>query len=81
MDIKVSRAPEDGTWLLTDLLGRAMGEVREASSGTYQIYPVGNALETMEGMRLGPFLSLDDALAAIERFTRGSCHRAPEQGG
>jgi len=33
----------------------------------------------MDGMRLGPFRSLNDALAAIERFTRGSCQRAPTQ--
>lgn len=81
LDIKITRAPEDGTWLLTDLLGRAMGRISEEPVGTFQVFPLGNAVETMDGMRLGPFRSLNDALAAIERFTRGSCQRAPAQDG
>jgi hypothetical protein len=42
------------------------------------IYPAGQAIETMQAMRRGPFRSLDAALAEIERFTRGTCRRVAE---
>jgi hypothetical protein len=43
------------------------------------IYPAGQAIETMQAMRRGPFRSLDAALAEIERFTRGTCRRVSEE--
>jgi len=73
MDIIVRPLREEKTWMLTDLLGRAMGVVVEEHPDTFAIRPAGNAAETMHGMRLGPFGSLDQALAAIETHTRGVC--------
>ncbi|WP_332690716.1 hypothetical protein [Bosea sp. (in: a-proteobacteria)] len=79
MDIDVTPKPNEAAWLLTDLLGRAMGHVEEAAPGDFRIHPAGQALQTMETMRRGPFKSLDDALAEIERFTRGTCRRLPDR--
>lgn len=73
MDIDVTRKPDGTAWLLTDLLGRAMGYVEDRAEGEFMIYPAGQAIETMQAMRRGPFGSLDAALAEIERFTRGTC--------
>jgi len=78
LDINVSRKPDGTAWLLTDLLGRAMGYVEERAQGEFMIYPAGQAIETMQAMRRGPFRSLDAALAEIERFTRGTCRRVAE---
>lgn len=75
MDIDVTRKPDGTAWLLTDLLGRAMGYVEDRAEGEFMIYPAGQAIETMQSMRRGPFGSLDAALAEIERFTRGTCRR------
>jgi hypothetical protein len=70
--------PEQGgtAWLLTDLLGRSMGNIREDASHQFTIYPEGHGLETMRDIHRGPYFSLDDALAEIERHTRGVCRRA-----
>ena len=76
LDIDVTPKPEEALWLLTDLLGRAMGCVAEAPAGEFRIEPAGQALQTMESMKRGPFKTLDDALAEIERVTRGTCRRA-----
>lgn len=78
MDIDVTRKPDGSAWLLTDLLGRAMGYVEDRAEGEFMIYPAGHAIETMQAMRRGPFGSLDAALAEIERFTRGTCRRVAE---
>lgn len=75
MDVIVRTGPEDRTWSLTDLLGRAMGVVVEDTPHTFVVRPAGHAVETMRGMRTGPFGSLDQALAAIETHTRGVCRR------
>jgi hypothetical protein len=79
VDITVTPKSDGFTWLLTDLLGRPMGEVAEAASGEFRISPVGQALETMRGMKHGPFPSLDAALAEIERFTRSACRRVSQK--
>ena len=76
MDIDVTPKPEEAAWLLTDLLGRSMGRVVEESPIGFRIEPAGQGLQTMEAMKRGPFGTLDDALAEIERFTRGTCRRA-----
>lgn len=78
MDIDVTRKPDGAAWLLTDLLGRAMGYVEDRAEGEFMIYPAGQAIKTMQAMRLGPFRSLDAALAEIERFTRGTCRRVAD---
>lgn len=75
MDIDVTRKADQAAWLLTDLLGREMGEVVEEPDGGFRIQPAGQALKTMEAMKRGPFATLDDALAEIERFTRSVCRR------
>ncbi|CAN7656194.1 hypothetical protein LJR090_001487 [Bosea sp. LjRoot90] len=77
MDIDITQKPDGKAWLLTDLLGRDMGYIEDRAEGEFMIYPAGQALHTMEAMRRGPFKSLDDALAEIERFTRGTCRRQP----
>lgn len=78
LDVIVKPLASQTEWLLSDLLGRPMGVIRLAG-GTFAVEPYGNACETMEKMRYGPFGSLDDALAAIERHTRGVCRREPVQ--
>lgn len=64
-------------WNLTDLLGRPMGRIEEISAQQFTLHPAGYALETMAGIESGPFASLDAALAAIEKHTRGVCRRSP----
>jgi hypothetical protein len=78
LDIDVAQKPDGTAWLLTDLLGRAMGYIEDRAEGEFMIYPAGQAIETMQAMRRGPFGSLDAALAEIERFTRGTCRRVSE---
>lgn len=79
LDIDVTRKPDGTAWLLTDLLGRTMGYIEDRAEGEFMIYPAGQAIETMQAMRRGPFGSLDAALAEIERFTRGTCRRVSEE--
>lgn len=76
MDVTVAPSG-DGEWSLTDLLGRSMGCVIRNSDQEFVIRPDGHAIETMRGMKHGPHASLDDALAEIERHTRGVCRRPP----
>jgi hypothetical protein len=75
MDLIVARADDGGDWMLADLLGRTMGVITETEAGAFTIQPAGPAVETMTGLRTGPYASLDEALAAIERHTRGLCRR------
>ena len=74
MDLIVSRT-DVGEWVLTDLLGRPMGLISETAGRDFTIQPAGPAVEPMTGLRPGPYDSLDEALAAIERHTRGVCRR------
>ena len=74
MDVIVTPIGNSKAWNLTDLLGRPMGRIAETSA-FFTIHPGGHALETMVGIQHGPFASLDDALAAIEKHTRGVCRR------
>ena len=66
MDVIVTPIIDGKAWNLTDLLGRPMGRITEASADQFTIQPGGHALETMAGIEHGPFASLDAALAAIE---------------
>jgi hypothetical protein len=75
MDLIVAQAGDGKGWTLTDLLGRSMGQVTEGDNQKYTVEPAGHALEPMKGLKLGPYASLDDALDAIERHTRGVCRR------
>jgi hypothetical protein len=76
LDIDVTSEPGESAWLLTDLLGREMGRVVEEPAGAFRIHPAGHAVQTMATMKLEPYRTLDEALAEIERFTRGTCRRA-----
>ncbi|AMJ62762.1 hypothetical protein [Bosea sp. PAMC 26642] len=80
MDIDVTPKAGETAWLLTDLLGRSMGHVTEEPEGEFRIQPAGQALKTMESMKRGPFPTLDEALAEIERFTRSVCRRVEGDG-
>lgn len=76
MDVTVTReAGEPARWSLVDLLGRSMGTIVETAPGKFNVNPAGFAVQTMAGIRSGPFVSLDAALAEIERHTRGVCRR------
>jgi hypothetical protein len=78
VDVVVTEMPDGRSWGLTDLLGRDMGRVFEASPAVFEIKPTGNAVETMgEKITSRSFGSLDAALAAIEEHTRGVCRRGP----
>jgi hypothetical protein len=77
VDVIVSPAPDGDGWRLADLLGRPMGRIVQAGPRKYVIHPEGHALETMEGIESGPHTSVDAALAAIEKHTRGVCRRNP----
>jgi hypothetical protein len=79
MDVKVDRAEGGEGWSLTDLLGRSMGVVVEDPPLRFTIRPEGHALETMAGINPGPHATLDDALAEIERHTRGVCRRVDSE--
>ena len=59
MDIIVTPADDGKAWTLTDLLGRPMGRITEASAQQFTIHPDGHARETMVGIGPGPFASLD----------------------
>jgi hypothetical protein len=74
MDLIVARTVE-GNWTLTDLLGRTMGIIAAGEGDVFTIRPAGPALEPMAGLLPGPYPTLDEALAAIERHTRGVCRR------
>ena len=75
MDITVTQSSDETVWLLSDLLGRPMGEITENPAGEFRLVTAGQAQETMKAMKHGPFPSLDAALAEIERFTRSACRR------
>ena len=77
LDIIVKPIGNSKACSLTDLIGRPMGQIAETSAMQFTIHPDGHALETMIGIQHGPFATLDDALAAIEKHTRGVCRRNP----
>ncbi len=79
MDLVVTPLEEGIAWELADLLGRPMGHISSESADLFTIHPEGHAQETMLGMKVGPFASLDAALAEIEKYTRGTCRRPPNQ--
>lgn len=78
MDITVK--PVSATaWLLIDLLGRDVGTVEEKAPEDFRIAPGERVADNMKAMKLGPYASLDEALSAIETFTRSTCRMvAPE---
>jgi hypothetical protein len=57
--------------------GLVDGRDPTTDSGHVHVEPDGKATAIMTGMRCGPFVSLDEALAMIETHTRGVCRREP----
>lgn len=77
LDIIATPTDRGKAWDLTDLLGRSMGRIAETSDQQLTIHPAGQALTTMAGLNHGPYVSLDAALAAVEKHTRGVCRLCP----
>ena len=78
MDITVTHTADDRlTWDLTDLLGRPVGRITGAGR-RFAIEADGRTRALMAGLKWGPYVSLDEALTAIEKHTHGVCRRAPE---
>jgi hypothetical protein len=73
MDVRVRRGTDGLFWEMTDLLGRSMGCIVEEATACFSIHPAGNALDTLAALTRSTYSSLDDALAAIEKHTRGVC--------
>lgn len=79
LDLIVTPLDDGAVWALEDLLGRSMGRIASTSAGAFTIHPDGPALDVMAEISAGPYASLDDALAEIEKHTRGTCRRPPGQ--
>lgn len=72
MDITV-KPVSPTAWSLIDLLGRDVGTIAESAPGEFRIEPGERVADTMKAMKLGPYATLDEALSAIETFTRSTC--------
>ena len=77
MDVIVTPIVDGKAWNLIDLLGRPMSRITEASAQQFTIHSDGHARKIMAGIEQGPFVSLDAALATIEKHTRGVCRHHP----
>ena len=72
MDVNVTPArTERGTWILSDLLRRPVGQIAQILDGEFVIYPTEGS--RLSGIKSGPYAALDAALLAIEAHTRGQC--------
>ena len=72
MDVNVTPArTEQGTWILSDLLRRPVGQIAQILDGEFVIHPAQGS--RLAGIKRGPYPSLDAALSAIETYTRGQC--------
>ena len=79
MDITVARAAgEWQTWTLTDLLGRPVGHITKHAGPRFVIEPDARMYSAMIKVAPGPYASLDEALAEIEKHFF-VCRRAPEE--
>jgi hypothetical protein len=76
VDVTVTPDADRAMWNLTDLLGRSLGHIVEEKSEWFSINPDGRAVQTIVGIKQGPYVSLDSALAAIEKHTKGVCRRS-----
>ncbi len=72
MDITVKPVSRTA-WSLIDLLGRDVGTVHENEPEEFRIEPGERVADNMKAMKLGPYSTLDQALSAIETFTRSTC--------
>ncbi len=72
MDVNVTPArAERGTWILSDLLRRPIGHIRQILAAEFVICPLQGF--RLSGIKTGPYPSLDAALSAVETHTRGQC--------
>ncbi len=72
MDVNVTPArTERGTWILSDLLRRPVGQIAQILEAEFVIHPTQGS--RLSGIKSGPYPSLDAALSAIETHTRGQC--------
>ena len=72
MDVNVTPArTERGTWILSDLLRRPVGQIAQILDGEFVIHQTQGS--RLSGIKRGPYPSLDAALSAIETHTRGQC--------
>jgi len=79
MDVVVTPASTRGsTWVLNDLLGRKLGEIQQAPGEGFFLALVSETALT--GIKPGPYQSLDDAMSAIEKHTRGPCQLSSSHG-
>lgn len=71
MDIVITLSSDPKVYHLRDRLGRTAGEIQRFTHLGYYIMPeVGGALD---GLPRGMFRTLEDAIAAIARHTKGAC--------
>ena len=78
MDILVTPTSDPASYQLTDLLGRAAGEIQRFSPLGYYVRPERGSV--LDGMARGMFPTLDDAMAAIAGRANGVCQiRSEEQ--
>ena len=79
MDIVVTpTAGHQKVWTLADLLGRPLGHIRQERGPQFFIDPEARGRDNLANVNLGPHSSLDQALIALERHTRGVCQLAPD---
>jgi hypothetical protein len=79
LDITVIPTDDGRAWTLTDLLGRPMGRITEASAQPFTIHPDGHALKPLSCIDPEPFAPLEAALAAAEKHDRSGVRRNPDE--
>jgi hypothetical protein len=71
LDFTIERIPGEQVWLLTDLLGRSLGTIRMTADGRFTITPADLIRGMLSRTNPGPYLSLDEALNAVEKRLQG----------
>ena len=72
MDVVVTPADnKPDTWMLSDRLGRTVGEIHRASNG--QVVVQSEPKSALSGLRGNLYGSLDDAMSAIATHMKGEC--------
>jgi hypothetical protein len=73
VDVNVTPSgTERGTWILSDLLRRPVGQIDQIwGDAEFVIRPIQDS--RLSGIKSGPYAPLDAALSAIETHTRGQC--------
>ena len=74
MDIVVTPSSDETPYRLTDRLGRPVGEIEKHPRLGFTVRPKpGGALDEMAALTVQ---TLDEAMSAIEKHTKGSCQLA-----